>query len=105
MISPRIMGQCSVRGISQGRSLNTTRDKIVNRMLYLGVGADVCLVARVGDAARDVHEAFRVHVLLLPRRQPVHAAWRRKKGYLLPTDSRVERRLRKEPKKTCPSPR
>ena len=104
MISPSKWDSASVRGISQGRSLNT-RDKIVNRMLYLGVGADVCLVARVGDAARDVHEALRVLVLLLPRRQPVHAAWRRKKGYLLPTDSRVERRLRKKPKKTCPSPR
>ena len=46
--------------------------------LYLGVGADVGLVTRVGDAARDVHEAVRVLVLLLPRREPVHATWREK---------------------------
>ena len=45
---------------------------------YLGVGADVGLVTRVGDAAGDVHEAVGVLVLLLPRREPVHATCRKK---------------------------
>ena len=53
----------------------------------LGVGADVGLVAGVGDAAGDVHEALRVLVLLFPRGEPVHPTWKKKRKALISFES------------------